>query len=152
MALSRWRRGDLFDPLGEMQNLQREINRLFDFDTEEPVTGLFDRSIAPAMDVEETGEEFIVTCDLPGVDQKDVDVSIASNILTIKGKKRIPENRSKGRMYRDEIWTGDFQRTFSLPNSADPEKISAELKNGVLTLRLAKREEVKPKQITVNVK
>ncbi len=152
MAITRWRRGGLVDPIAEMEQLQREINSLFDFNSDESVTGLFDRSTAPAMDVEETIDEFLVTCDLPGVDQKDIDLSIANNILTIKGHKNPRLSKGGGRVYRDEIWSGDFQRTLSLPNAADPDKISAELRNGVLTVRLPKREEVKPKQITVSVK
>lgn len=152
MAISRWRRGGLLDPIGEIEQLQRDINQLFDFSTDESVTGLFDRAGAPAMDVEETPEEFLVTCDLPGVEQKDLDLSIANNILTIKGKKRSRATNERARVYRDETWSGDFQRTLSLPQAADPEKISAELKNGVLTVRLSKREEIKPKQISVNIK
>jgi HSP20 family protein len=152
MAITRWRRGGLIDPVDEMDQLQREINRLFDFDNDESVRGLFDRSVAPAMDVEETADEFWVTCDLPGVERSDIDVSIANNILTVKGHKKAYREKDEGRVYRNETWSGDFQRTLSLPNAADPDKISAELKNGVLTIRLPKREEVKPKQISVNVK
>lgn len=152
MAISRWRRDGLIDPVAEMEQLQSDINQLFDFNSDDSVTGLFDRSVAPAMDVEETPEEFRVSCDLPGVEQKDLELSIANNILTIKGKKKARAASEGARVYRDEIWSGDFQRTLSLPNAADPEKISAELKNGVLTVTLPKREEVKPKQISVNVK
>jgi len=150
MAITRWRRGGLVDPVEEMEQLQREINRLFDFDSDESVSGLFDRSVTPAMDVEETADEYWVTCDLPGVEKKDLEVSLSNNILTVKGHKET--HRGKGRVFRDELWSGDFQRTLSLPRSADPEKIGAELQNGVLSIRLPKREEVKPKQITVNVK
>lgn len=152
MAISRWRRGGLLDPIGDIEQLQRDINQLFDFNTDESVTGLFDRSRAPAMDVEETPDEFLVTCDLPGVEQKDLELTVANNILTIKGKKRPRAASAGARIYRDEIWSGDFQRTLSLPRAADPDKISAELQNGVLTVRLPKREEVKPKQISVSVK
>lgn len=152
MAITKWRRGGFIDPVEEMEQLQREINRLFDFDNDESVTGLFDRSVAPAMDVEETPDEFIVTCDLPGVEKRDLEVSIANNILTVKGRKAARRGRGDGRVFRDETWSGDFQRTLSLPSTAEPEKITAELKNGVLTITLSKREELKPRQISVSVK
>jgi HSP20 family protein len=150
MAITRWSRDGLIDPVEAMARLQREINSLFDFDSGESASGLFDRASTPAMDVEETPEEFWVSCDLPGVEQRDLEVSISNNILTVKGHKE--SRRGKGRIFRDEIWSGDFQRTLSLPSTADPGRITAELKNGVLSIRFPKREEVKPKQITVNVK
>lgn len=150
MNLIRWRTQG-FDPAREMERLQSEINRLFDLDYVDQSLGIFDRASSPAIDVIEEGDGFTVLCDLPGVDQKDIDVSIGNNVLTIKGEKKMSTRSEKAKVFRKDEWSGTFQRTLALPNTVDPEKISAELHDGVLHVHLAKREEVKPRQITVSV-
>ncbi|TVQ35612.1 MAG: Hsp20/alpha crystallin family protein [Spirochaetaceae bacterium] len=150
MNLVRWRTPG-FDPGQELERIQDEINRLFDLDYGDRSTGLFDRATSPAIDVVEQNDHFNVYCDLPGVDQKDVDVSIAGNVLTIKGEKKMSSRGEKAKVFRKEEWAGSFQRTLSLPASVDPDKIQAEMTDGVLRVQLPKREEVKPRQITVNV-
>ena len=158
MAIVRWKNRDLAypwdknDPWADFKNLQDEINDLFNIDRYPEATGLFDRSISPAIDVLEEDHQFTVICELPGLNQKDLDVSIASNILTIKGEKKDENINKKGKYYKKESWTGNFQRTLSLPASVDPEKISAQLTDGILTITLPKKEEAKTKQITVNIK
>ncbi len=90
--------------------------------------------------------------DLPGVEMKDIEVSIASNVLTVKGEKKEPGVKSPSgerRYYRREIWTGSFQRTLTLPTSVDPDRANAEFKNGVLVLTIGKRPELRPRQIAV---
>jgi len=145
------RRNQNYESLSEFDRLQREINRLFDFDATPDYTGLFDRTVSPAIDVVETGDDYLVLCDLPGVEQKDVEMSIESNILTIKGEKKLARENKNSKIFRSESWSGSFQRTLSLPNTVDAGRIEAELKDGVLRVRLPKREEVKPKQIAVKV-
>jgi HSP20 family protein len=85
------------------------------------------------------------------VELKDLDLSIANNVLTIKGQKKDERESKDAKVYRQESWAGSFQRTLSLPNTVDPEKIEAVMKDGVLTVVLPKKEEVKPKQITVKI-
>ncbi len=148
MNLTSWRRG--IDPVGELDRLQNEINRLFDYDYGAN-GGLLDRAVSPALDVVEDDNTFTVYMDLPGVEEKNVDVSIASNVLTIKGTKELPELGEDVKVYRREEWEGSFQRTLSLPHSVDTQKVQAKMKNGVLTVTLPKREETKPKQIKVDV-
>ncbi|MFP3959788.1 MAG: Hsp20/alpha crystallin family protein [Spirochaetaceae bacterium] len=148
MNLTTWRRG--LDPLSELDRLQNEINRLFDYDYGQS-GGLLDRAVSPALDVTEDDDNFYVFMDLPGVEEKNVDVSIASNVLTIKGSRELPKLGDEVKVYRQEEWEGNFQRTLSLPHSVDTQKVQAELKNGVLRVTLPKREEVKPKQIKVDV-
>lgn len=148
MNLTSWRRG--LDPVGELDRLQNEINRLFDYDARSQ-GGLFDRSVSPAMDVVEDDESFSVYMDLPGVVEEDVDVSIASNVLTIKGTRELPDLGEDARVYRREEWEGSFQRTLSLPQGVDTQKVEAHMKDGVLIVTLPKREEVKPRQIKVDV-
>jgi HSP20 family protein len=152
MALVKWRKNDLYDPWSALDRLQDEINDLFDFGQLPATAGLFDRPVTPAVDILENPGDFKVTCELPGIDQKDIDVSITSNVLTIKGEKKEDRELKEGKYYRKESRTGSFQRTLSLPTSVDSEKINAELKDGILTITLPKKEEVKPKQITVNLK
>ncbi|MBU0936450.1 MAG: Hsp20/alpha crystallin family protein [Spirochaetes bacterium] len=144
------RNSDVWSPAAELQELQNQINQLFDFDYGDS-SGLFDRYMNPAVDIIEEDNGFLVHVDVPGIDRKELSLSMTRNVITIKGEKK-EEARHKGRKsYRNESWSGSFQRTLSLPDSVDPDKVDAELKNGVLSIRIAKREELKPKQIAVNV-
>ena len=86
------------------------------------------------------------------MEEKNLDISLAANVLTIKGVKGDEKDLENRKIYRRETWGGGFQRTLSLPDTIDPEKVDAELKNGILTLVIPKKEEVKPKQIAVKVK
>ena len=152
MNLIKWKNNDIFDPISEFDRLQQEINKLFDFERTPLNTGLFERRFSPAIDILETEEEFKITCDLPGVEEKDLDLSLAGNVLTLKGSKEEAKESKEAKVYRRETWSGNFQRTVSLPETIDPDTIQAELKNGLLTLRIKKRDEVKPKQIPIKIK
>ena len=149
MDLIKWKPSELFDPIAEFDRIREEFDRLFGM--EPMITGLFDRVKSPAIDLVENDDAFVVTCDLPGVDLKDLEVSIANNVLTIKGEKKDTREVKDAKVYRQESWFGSFQRTLSLPNTVDPEKIEAVMKDGVLKVTLPKKEEVKPKQIAVKV-
>ncbi|OQY37005.1 MAG: hypothetical protein B6229_09025 [Spirochaetaceae bacterium 4572_7] len=142
MALVQWK----------MKNLQDEINDLLNMSFYPGTKGLFDRNESPAINVTEDDNNFKVICELPGVEAKDIDLSIASNVLTIKGEKREGSESKNKEFYRKETTYGAFQRTISLPKDVDNEKISAELKNGILYLNIAKKEEAKTKLISVEVK
>jgi len=152
MALIKWKNRDPYNPWNELQTLQQSINDLFDFDRFPTNTGLFDRTVSFAVDVVEGENDFTVKCELPGIEEKDLDVSITSNVITIKGEKKTESEEKEGKYYKKESWSGSFQRTLSMPTSVDAEKIQAELKDGILTITLPKKEEAKPKQISVNVK
>jgi len=151
MSLITWKGRMPQDPLSEFEKLQNEINKLFEFDRVPRMSGLFDRVVSPEIDVLETEDGFVVRCDLPGVELKDLDVTITENVLTIKGEKKEEKSSREAKVYRRESWSGGFQRTLSLPNGVNPEKIEAVMQNGVLRISLPKREEVKPKQIAVKV-
>ena len=151
MAIIRWR-DNVWDPADEMQRIQSSINDLFDFPRFPTRRGLFDRAMSPAVDVTENDDGYAVSCDLPGVKQKDISISIASNVLTIKGEKKEELKKEGRKIFRKETWEGSFQRTISLPAEVDSSKVEAELKDGVLTITLPKREEVKPRQIELKVK
>ena len=152
MDLVRRRRNDTQAPERRINRLQDDINRLFDLDWFGRTPSLFEGEISPSMDVEETENDIIVHCDLPGVQKDDIDISLSDNNLTIKGEKKGEEEKKDSQYYRKESWSGSFQRTIALPNTVDPSKTNAELKNGVLKVTLPKKEEAKPKQISVNVK
>ena len=152
MALIPYRR----DPLTrEFQTLQDEINRLFDFDSLPESLGLFDRTSAtsPPIDVVEDVDSFDVLCELPGVEMKDLELTVSGDSLTIKGRKDRADIPDGAKVFKHESWSGDFQRTLSLPSSVDTEKVEAGLVNGLLKIKLPKREELKPRKIKlVNAK
>ncbi len=141
MNLIRWNR-DL-----DLEAAQNDLERFFDLGWDN--AGLFDRSLAPAVDLLETADGFTLYVDLPGVDKKDLELNVENNVLSLKGEKK--EVQEGKRFFRKETWAGSFRRTISLPQAADPSKVEAELKDGVLTVNIGKREELKPRQITVNV-
>jgi HSP20 family protein len=108
---------------------------------------------SPSVDIRETANELVVKADLPGVNENDVDLRIEDGTLILKGERKF-ENESKdekGGYHRIERSYGSFARYFSLPDTVDPEKVTAEYKNGVLTVTLAKKEIAKPKQIKVAI-
>ena len=149
MDLIRWTNG-LPDPFTGFDELQEEINKLFEDATRTPVPqGLFERTFSPAVDVSETADAYQVVCDLPGMDMEDIEISISSNVLTLKGEKKADPKQQGDQLYREETRIGRFQRTLQLPLAVDGDKASAVLKNGVLTIQLPKREDVRPRQIAV---
>ncbi|TVQ28773.1 MAG: Hsp20/alpha crystallin family protein [Spirochaetaceae bacterium] len=152
MNIVRRTRNGAWDPMGELERIRQEIDEMFDPSARRLFTeGLFERDFSPALDVVEHQDSFSVDVDLPGVDKKDLDISVANNVLTIKGEKR-ESTESKGKVYRKETWSGSFQRTISLPRGVDAGKIDARMRDGVLTVTLPKMEEAKPRQIAVSVK
>ena len=140
----------VYDPWADMRSLQDQINRLFDVD-EPMVPGLFDRNVSPAVDVIEAADQVQVLCELPGIDLKDLDVSVTGNVLTIRGEKKIDRKGKDNGSFRQEIWEGSFQRTLSLPETIDGGQANAEMRDGILSIVIPKREEAKPKQISVKI-
>lgn len=151
MALVKWKKRDLYDPWANLRSLQSDINDLFEFDRFPSATGIFDRRFSPAIDVIDGEKEYQVVCELPGIDQKNIEVSIASNVLTLKGEKH--ENKEdKGRhFFKKEAWSGSVQRTIPLSGPVDADKVKAEMADGMLTITVPKKEESIPKQISVKV-
>lgn len=146
------RRNPALWPFDDFERLRDEINQLFDGRPAPAARGLFDRVHAPRVDVRETPESVIVECDVPGVEQEDLQLTIERNMLTLRGTKRVVRDSAQGeRADSSEIWAGEFQRTVLLPETVDADKIEAELHNGVLHVTIGKREELKPKRIAVNV-
>lgn len=106
-------------------------------------------AFAPAFEVKETADAFILKADLPGVNESDLDISVHNNVLTVSGSRQA-EERKEGESYAlYERQFGSFSRSFSLPDMADGDRIEAQLEQGVLTLTIAKKAEAKPKKIAI---
>jgi len=137
------------------ENLHREIDRLFeDFGKGWPRLSFDGKSdvLAIATDVTESDKDYRVTAEIPGMDEKDVEVTVASGMLTMKGEKREEYEETKKDFYRSERSYGAFQRSFRLPEDVDQEKIEASLKKGVLTVVLPKTAEAQKKARKVEIK
>jgi HSP20 family protein len=132
--------------------LQDEVNRLFEDNFTRERSGHADLATwAPAVDIYETENELVVKADLPDLQEKDIDVRITNNTLTIRGERKFENGVKEENYLRIERSYGSFMRNFSLPNTVSSENIRADYRNGVLTLHMAKREESKPKQIKISV-
>jgi HSP20 family protein len=106
-------------------------------------------AFAPTFEVKETNEAFVLKADVPGVDEKDLDVAIHNGVLTVSGSRQA-EDRQEGESYAIyERQYGSFSRSFALPDVADGERIEAKLENGVLMLSIAKKAEAKPRKISI---
>jgi len=147
----RWRNG-VADPFQDFENLQDEINRLFELTRVPESRGIFERTFSPAVDVIENPESFEVLCDVPGLEIGDMEISIAGNVLTIKGEKKANPDKDGAHTYREELREGRFQRTLRLPLAVDASRVDAVLKDGILMITLPKQEELKPRQITVKAR
>ncbi len=129
------------------------LNLLWGLSRFPTTAGLFDRSVSPTVDMAETVDDCTIWVEVPGLDKKDLDLSIAANVLTLKGEKKSPPKaKENSNVYRDELWSGSFQRSLSLPETVDPEKVNAEFRDGILKITIAKKLESKPRQIPVAVR
>jgi HSP20 family protein len=145
--LTRW------EPFREFSPLQDRINRVFRESRsqgghDEPLTA---SSFAPAVDVYEDEHTVTLKIEVPGIDEKDIDVRLENNTLTVHGERKIEKEEKEENYRRVERQYGSFTRTFTLPTTVDSEKVSATYDKGVLKIALPKKAEAKPKQIKVNV-
>lgn len=141
-------------PFTEMERLRSEMDRLFDGTLGRGAGEPLERGVwHPAFDVVEDNEKVVLTADLPGVEQGAIDVQVENDVLTVKGERKIARDKEQtGELYRRyERVQGAFQRQFRLSPKVDAEKITASLKDGVLTLLIPKRPEALPRQIKVNL-
>ena len=136
----------------DLKTLQVQLNRLFEpfarFATgdEDLVSGTW----VPPVDVAETQEKILVRAEVPGMKQEDISIEFENGLLTIRGDRKL--EKSEGvTWHRVERIYGNFSRSFTLPRSVDPEKISARYRDGILEIEVPKREEAKPKQIRIHV-
>ena len=146
-VLTRW------DPFRQFNTLQNQMNRLFQENFGQPgreeslATSIF----SPAVDVYEDDHQITLKIEVPGVDEKDIDIRVENNNLTVHGERKFEKDEKEENYRRVERQYGSFTRTFTLPTSVDADNIHADYEKGVLKIRLAKKAEAKPKQIKVNV-
>jgi HSP20 family protein len=146
-VLTRW------DPFRELSTLQDRMNRLFrdSFGPEGREESLATTSFAPPVDVYEDEHNVTLKIEVPGIDEKDIDVRLENNTLTVHGERKFEKEEKEENYRRVERQYGSFTRSFTLPNTVNTEKVSAEYDKGMLKITLAKKAEAKPKQIKVNV-
>ena len=144
--ITRW------DPFREFVTLQDRMNRLFrDSFGDSREEALTTTTFAPPVDVYEDEHNVTLKIEVPGIDEKDIDVRIENNTLTVHGERKFEKEEKEENYRRVERQYGSFTRTFTLPNTVDTEKVQADYDKGVLKVQLAKKAEAKPKQIKVNV-
>src|ERR1051326_3186821 len=131
-----------FDPIANLRVFEDAFSRMLS----EPQAN---RPWAPAVDIYETENELVLTADLPGVELNDIDVRVENQTLTVSGERKFERKDNNQGYHRIERSYGNFSRSFAVPNTFDTEKIAAEYQNGVLIVRLPKKEAAKPRQIKV---
>jgi HSP20 family protein len=141
-----------FEPFRELSTLQDRLNRLFrESQREGQDESLTTSSFAPAVDVYEDEHNFTLKIEVPGIDEKDIDVRLENNTLTVHGERKIEKDEKEENYRRVERHYGSFTRTFTLPTTVDAENVAATYDKGVLKIALPKKAEAKPKQIKVNI-
>lgn len=146
MSLIRW------DPFDDLASLRESMDKLFEeFFTRRP-----DRSRAPvvwqpAIEAYETDGDVVVRAELPGIDPKQVEISVTEDTLTLKGEAKSEQEEKKRNYYRRELRYGSFVRSIALPSGVQGDKASASYKNGILEIRVPKSERAKPKTVKVEV-
>jgi HSP20 family protein len=149
-VLTRW---EPFREFSAMQDRMNRMNRLFreSYSPEGPEEALTTTSFAPPVDIYEDEHNITLKLEVPGIDEKDIDVRVEGNTLTVHGERKIEKEEKEENFRRVERQYGSFTRSFTLPSSVDPAQVSANYDKGVLKINLAKKAEAKPKQIKVNV-
>ncbi|RKZ32975.1 Hsp20/alpha crystallin family protein [bacterium] len=147
MAITRWR------PFEDLMNIEDEISKFFDdFLGQKLQTRRQAREgWIPRVDISENDDEITVRADIPGMKKEDVKITLSENVLTISGDKRVERDEKKDNYHRIERLFGKFSRSFYIPTNVDPANISAKYNNGVLEIKLPKKEEAKPKEIPIEV-
>jgi HSP20 family protein len=137
-----------------MQDRMNRMNRLFReaYSPEEPEEALTTTSFAPPVDIYEDEHNITLKLEVPGIDEKDIDVRVENTTLTVHGERKIEKEEKEENFRRVERQYGSFTRSFTLPSSVDSAQVSADYDKGVLKIKLAKKAEAKPKQIKVNVR
>jgi HSP20 family protein len=142
-----------FDPLGEMVSLRSAMDRLFEDSFVSPLSWRAisaTETVTPPIDVHETGDEVVVTASLPGMKADDVEITMTGQNLVIRGEFKADEQVSRDQYLYRERRVGAFSRNVQLPVRVQGDRADATFTDGVLTLRIPKAEEVKPRQIRIN--
>ncbi|HOP06991.1 MAG TPA: Hsp20/alpha crystallin family protein [candidate division Zixibacteria bacterium] len=139
----------LVNPSRISKEVDQMFNRMF---TRNNVVDCDDcADFVPRVNIKETKDNVVLTFELPGMDKKDINVTVEHKLLTVHGERKFESAENENGIVRNEIVTGSFSRSFTLPDYVDTENVAADYKNGLLTVQLSRKEETKPKQIDVKV-
>jgi HSP20 family protein len=144
MAITRW------DPFRDVVALQNRVNSLFR-DMTEGDSPMAAASFVPAVDVYEDETKVLLKLEVPGIEEKDLEVSIENSTLTVKGERKFEKEEKEENFHRIERRYGSFYRAFTLPSTVDTESVAANYNAGVLKLELKKKPEAQPKRISVHI-
>jgi HSP20 family protein len=147
MPIVRW------DPFQELNLITNRMNRLFQdtYGQGSSEENLTTSAFVPSVDIYEDEHNITLKIEVPGIEQKDIDVRLENNTLTVRGERKFEKEEKEENFHRVERRYGSFFRAFTLPSTVDADSVSADYDNGVLKVKLAKKAEAKPKQIKVNV-
>jgi HSP20 family protein len=148
MALISW------EPATEVSSIQNEMNRLFNTFLDQPTSGgrsAGPRRWVPAMDLIETSDNYVLRADLPGLSDRDVNVQLQDNVLTVSGERRAASEQQQEGYYRLERAFGAFSRSLTLPEGVDADAVKANFDRGVLEIKVPKPEQKKPRQVRISV-
>jgi HSP20 family protein len=138
-----------YQPWGVLNQMRQDMDRMFASNNPDENSDVVTSDWAPAVDIKETDSAFEIRADIPGVNPDDIEVHMEKGILSIKGERESETRDEKEGYKRIERQHGVFYRRFSLPDTANADKISAKSSNGVLEISIPKQDEVKPRKITV---
>jgi HSP20 family protein len=145
MAIVRW------DPFRDLVTLRERMNKIFE--DMSPARGeerdLTAAAWTPSVDIYETENDVVLTAEVPGIDEKDIEIKVEDNTLTIRGERKFEKETREENYHRIERAYGTFFRSFSLPSSVDQDRIEAQHENGVLRIRMPKKAEVKPRKVKI---
>lgn len=153
MKLIPRKQNNVWDPFSELETLQNEMNRLFNFSMARHPgeANVMSGNWAPAVDIHDCKEEILVKADIPGMNKDEMEITVENDVLMIKGEKKREVEVKEDSCVRSERFYGSFYRSIILPSGVDQTRVAANYKDGVLSIRLPKREEAKPKQIKVDI-
>ena len=140
-----------YDPFRDLRSLQEEVNRLFSTNLSRSFgdEGIARGAWTPTVDIYENKDQIVIEAELPGMRREDFEITVENNVLTLRGERRFEKKEETDNYHRVERAYGTFARSFTLPQTVSSEGATAEYKNGVLRVVLAKREEVKARRIEI---
>jgi HSP20 family protein len=145
MAIIRW------DPFRDLITLREKMNRLFEdtFAARGEEKDLMASTWTPSVDIYETENDVVLTAEIPGIEEKDIEIKIEDNTLSIKGERKLEKETKEENYHRIERAYGTFYRSFTIPHNVDQNKIQAEQENGVLKITMPRKPELKPQKVKI---
>ena len=140
-----------YEPFRELVNFQNQMNRIFQDYSRGSDELLTSGTFVPAVDIYEDEHSITLKLEVPGIEEKDLDIKLENNTLTVKGERNFEKEEKEENFHRIERRYGTFYRAFTLPSTVDTEHVQANYQNGILKVELSKKPEAQPKQIKVNV-